>query len=501
MARQIDILFDPDRQVIVQSFDYLAGGEDFQQARLPKFMLGDDYRLNLYAPATFSGWTTATGKVGIGLPPGVATGPTQGDWYAEYDSDITAGPLVSGKTYIIASYEAGDNFSNVGGANSTGSRFVATGTTPTTWSNGSVLHETTADIAWNASATEVKTAFDALNILSGTFSVSGEGPWILIYSLTTNLEAFLIGAQNLEPQCNGSSTVRQAGNGTDTREKFVIVLQQAVSASTTGFTNIPTTNAANVVTNPQNGGAGLNEIFVLDLPNFPYAGSFTLTTSNNATNNVTVPLSFGADEEEMVEAIEATGAYGANSVSVRKTGSYRWEIEAIGGKANTAMPNITASTAGLTFAVGRYVDLPLNTDNMIAAVGARASRPMTFELELTISGDIETPIQEPVTVVNDVFDPTSTTSSPSNTPLTLSDIGYTVPAWRYDITELEGGDPDCLDAVTTADKSPGYRIDILLGGVIRAYVLTAGTTATAAPGIIRGLDYASSTNEKFWTAS
>lgn len=54
----------------------------------------------------------------------------------------TAGPLVNGQTYVIHSYQTGDDFTNVGaGGNATGTVFTASGTTPTTWTNGSVVHE------------------------------------------------------------------------------------------------------------------------------------------------------------------------------------------------------------------------------------------------------------------------------------------------------------------------------------------------------------------------
>ena len=52
----------------------------------------------------------------------------------------TSGVLVVGTLYQITSFVAGDNFSNVGApSNTTGAFFYATGTTPTTWSNGSTL--------------------------------------------------------------------------------------------------------------------------------------------------------------------------------------------------------------------------------------------------------------------------------------------------------------------------------------------------------------------------
>lgn len=51
----------------------------------------------------------------------------------------TSGVLVVGVEYTILDYNAGDDFTNVGGANVRGTVFTATGTTPTTYSNGSTL--------------------------------------------------------------------------------------------------------------------------------------------------------------------------------------------------------------------------------------------------------------------------------------------------------------------------------------------------------------------------
>lgn len=49
-----------------------------------------------------------------------------------------SGTLVTGQLYTIVNFVAGDVFTNVGAAaNATGQTFIATGTTPTTWTNGS----------------------------------------------------------------------------------------------------------------------------------------------------------------------------------------------------------------------------------------------------------------------------------------------------------------------------------------------------------------------------
>lgn len=52
----------------------------------------------------------------------------------------TSGVLVTGNYYEITDYNAEDDFTNVGAtSNATGQRFLATGTTPTTWTNGSTI--------------------------------------------------------------------------------------------------------------------------------------------------------------------------------------------------------------------------------------------------------------------------------------------------------------------------------------------------------------------------
>ena len=58
---------------------------------------------------------------------------------SETGYSATSGLLIAGQTYYIASYVAGDDFTNVGGTNVTGNTFVASGTTPTAWTNSSIL--------------------------------------------------------------------------------------------------------------------------------------------------------------------------------------------------------------------------------------------------------------------------------------------------------------------------------------------------------------------------
>ena len=68
-------------------------------------------------------------------------------------TEATSGSLVSSEMYEIVTYVAGDDFTNVGAPeNATGVVFKATGTTPTTWTNGSTLRPDAGLVFGNAVA-------------------------------------------------------------------------------------------------------------------------------------------------------------------------------------------------------------------------------------------------------------------------------------------------------------------------------------------------------------
>lgn len=84
----------------------------------------------------------------------LATGSTPTTWTT---SKITKLPTawfsvneIGGEQYTIIDFKTGDNFTNVGGINQTGAVFTATGSTPATWTNSSKLQrdkQTTSGVA------------------------------------------------------------------------------------------------------------------------------------------------------------------------------------------------------------------------------------------------------------------------------------------------------------------------------------------------------------------
>lgn len=61
------------------------------------------------------------------------------EWSISHGPALTGGSLVVGTVYVIGNFVTGDDFTNVGGTNVSGNRFICMGTAPTTWTNGSLL--------------------------------------------------------------------------------------------------------------------------------------------------------------------------------------------------------------------------------------------------------------------------------------------------------------------------------------------------------------------------
>lgn len=109
---------------------YLLGGPTYRSAGIAKSAVMLNFAptaaevLDVYRNGIPSKWFDQTG-----------TAPAN-------QTALTAGTLITGREYRIDTYVAGDDFTNVGAAsNASGVRFVATGTTPTTWTNSSSLRQ------------------------------------------------------------------------------------------------------------------------------------------------------------------------------------------------------------------------------------------------------------------------------------------------------------------------------------------------------------------------
>ena len=118
---------------LVNNFELSALADASHSAKDVSVWLDEtNHKLN-YKVKYSNGSTVKTGKIDL-VAPLEYTGLLSETGYA-----ATSGLLIAGQTYYIANYVAGDDFTNVGGTNVTGNTFVASGTTPTAWTNSSIL--------------------------------------------------------------------------------------------------------------------------------------------------------------------------------------------------------------------------------------------------------------------------------------------------------------------------------------------------------------------------
>jgi hypothetical protein len=149
-------------------------------------------------------------------------------------TEQTSGTLTIGKKYRIKNWITDDDFTNVGGTNEDGNEFVATGTTPTTWTNSSVLVQVGCILNHNHSGIGHNIWQDASgNKLHGT--VSGALP----FNLPANHSEKYI---DLNVTGNTSFTLPQGY-----QIKSILAIETAGNALTGGLDVGLTTNGTEIV--------------------------------------------------------------------------------------------------------------------------------------------------------------------------------------------------------------------------------------------------------------
>ena len=262
---------------------------------------------------------------------------------------------------------------------------------------------------------------------------------------------------NLSPTTNSQVIVARAGTGSD-RQILLFSLKQAPIAACTTFT--PTPAPALTVTS-----IFTNTWRVSISPN-PRTGTFTLSQTVGITTTTTDPIAYNASAPAVQTALNAllTGYF------VIKSGEYSWDITA-----PATVVNITADSALVGFS-SVYGVLSMNTAEVEEFLAGEVRATATLEVEADISGEIQTLIQNDVTVINDLI---------STSVFTLVELGEVMPVEsvvRYDTAQaLTGGEQtqarDNIDSASNADIAALEAEDIVLQGrldIIEAdYVVAA----------------------------
>ncbi len=333
-----------------------------------------------------------TFRAAIGLP---VQPPIAGTFFVGYGTQ-TSGTITSGKRYELVDFIAGDDFTNVGaGSNADGVVFVATGTTPTTWTNSSVVSEITTDLPYNIGAVAFAAALNLMHSITAAGGVTVQlisEQFIVSFLTHGTREEFTGGTANLAPtgtiaeigfELEGSSTVSAVEylRFVQSPAAFVdLVTGPPTPAGTVDVLSIggagpPETNASYLVT-----------LFTSDL-NQPYDGTWSLSFLGKTTPTI----AFDASAEGVIDAFAqmtmfAPTNYDISAVRVTKQAPGIYIIGFQNALAGFNVGTMTVDASGLRCV--QYMSGALSLDNPAIQLlfGEATSVAAIFVIENTPSG-------------------------------------------------------------------------------------------------------------------
>lgn len=256
----------------------------------------------------------------------------------------------------------------------------------------------TDPIAYNATATQVQSAINAMAGISaiGGVSVSLQGTAYRVIFNTAQVLPFALNYNENDLFPTSSIGVAEARAGTSAiRAIYQVQIKQSPVASVSTFTNRPN-SVASVAVIKSASYAGDTKVWRLSISPVPKDGSFTLSFLSSSVSKTTAPISPLGTADDVANALNAVEA----GWTVSKTGSYEWDI-------STQIATISALTVngdGIINFSGKIGILSLNTVEVENLLAGNESATATLEIEVETNGVRNTLIQTPVTIVNDLID-------------------------------------------------------------------------------------------------
>lgn len=413
--------------------------------------------------------------------------PTTGTFTLAPVAAQTSGVLVATKRYLIVAFVAGDSFTNVGAtANASGNIFIATGTTPTTWTNGSSVQEITTDLAVDATYTQVQAALNATAAITALGGVTVTKPTPGNYKVTfsgaygaqTEITCPIIA--NMSPYSVLVPSRVQAGT-TGLHEVQLLRLIAVPYCAAVISTAFPI--AASAVETIQIATQRIPETERLTLDPQPYGGTFLFTL----------------DGKQFEAPFDATEAQIAALIGPRYTVVHRatnaWDISGADAAQEIAITAVDVSK--LLVPKGVTGRMPMNTAGMFDAFTATGATTLRFTYEITIQWPGEDP-QKVYQVIYEVHRDLGDTGS--LLPAAMSALMSIASEFTYarTITALRSG-LFSLEAVATIALAIDTIYIPLIGGYPQWWILKAGAADVDDPtGQVAPLDYHASTNNKHW---
>jgi hypothetical protein len=252
-----------------------------------------------------------------------------------------------------------------------------------TWTNlaSTVSATVTRTTTGGASANEQQKVSFSPDAQNGTFSLTFPSRAITLASVTAGL------------------FTTSGSHGLAALEPFTTTGHEA---PTGGLANGQTLYVASVVNSTQFRSAGT----ATTTPVSTYAATTagTITTLTASTSLIPARASAG----DVQTALEAVASVGSGNVLVLAVPGREYRIGYQNNKGQVELPLLTVA-ASLTPLYGKTATLNFATTQLANAISAAASIEGTLEVEATDGGIVETLVQVPVTLRNDIISATSPT--------------------------------------------------------------------------------------------
>ena len=144
-------------------------------------------------------------------------------------------------------------------------------------------------------------------------------------------------------------------------------------------------------------GAGNFETYRVSISPAPRSGFFTFSDGTTTTDQITTD----ASTKDIVSALNGLGTAYLDAVTVNQVGLFSWDISFKSSMVGAAV-NLTADDAGLQGYDSRVMTLDMTTAGVATLLNGAASVEATLEFSVTVSGDTQTFLYTPCTVINDL---------------------------------------------------------------------------------------------------
>ncbi len=296
---------------------------------------------------------------------------------------------------------------------------------------------TTAALNYNASASQVQSALNALSTVQSagntTVTAFTSGGYRVVFGNLGARNLLTADTSGLYPTTGAYINEAQAGDA-GTKEVQIVSLKTEPAAFSTLSTNLDAAGAT-IATVRAGVANNTSEIQTLTLDPEPYAGTYTLTTGPAAKKTAAIAWNvtasdlqaaiIAADTTNLTSKVTVTGAFPAYTVEYDNT---------LGDVAA-----LTADVSGLTAPTGRKGDLDLNVAGLVEHLDGATEKPATLEVEIrnTSANTSWTVAQSPCTVAEDLI----SNAPASKTPLPdyFTNTAFLGARGNLDTTNLAAG--------------------------------------------------------------